>query len=97
MPTPSQNGGMKDTVHHIFLSAKKGTKEEMTINPESLVIAIPFILFWENDTVISDIAAPVITLETEFKRITDKEQYLLKAIVFRVNERIAIIPNLERT
>lgn len=45
MPTPSQNGGMKDTVHHIFLSAKKGTKEEMTINPESLVIAIPFILF----------------------------------------------------
>ena len=46
MPTPSQNGGMKDTVHHIFLSAKKGTKEEMTINPESLVIAIPFIQFW---------------------------------------------------
>ncbi len=36
-------------------------------------------------------------METEIKRITDKEQYLLKAIVFRVNERIAIIPNLERT
>ena len=40
----------------------------MTINPESLVIAIPFILFCENDTVISDIAAPVITLKTEIKR-----------------------------
>ena len=67
MPTPSQNGGMKDTVHHIFLSAKKGTKEEMTINPESLVIAIPFILFCEYD--INDIAAPVITLETEIRTI----------------------------
>ena len=67
-PTTSQNGGRKDTIHHIFLSAKKGTKKEMTIKPESLVIAIPFILFCENDTVISDIAAPVITLKTEIKR-----------------------------
>ena len=67
MPTPSQNGGMKDTVHHIFLSAKKGTKKEMTIKPESLVIAIPFILFCEYD--INDIAAPVITLETEIRII----------------------------
>ena len=67
MPTPSQNGGRKDTTHHIFLSAKKGTKKEMTIKPESLVIAIPFILFCEYD--INDIAAPVITLETEIRII----------------------------
>lgn len=66
-PTTSQNGGRKDTIHNIFLSAKKGTKKEMTIKPKSLVIAIPFILFCEYD--INDIAAPVITLETEIRII----------------------------